>query len=498
LIRTADGPPTPAGILIRAFEPRRHDAQYQYDHLNRRTLIQYGVVGGNPTSTVTLTYDLGDRLCQAVDSKSGTISRQFGQTCSATGQNTTLASGLDFLTQEVTPQGSVTYTPDAAGRRTSMSVTVYGSAQPAVSYTYDNADKLLTVSQNSLTTTKNYTGDAAGRLHTVTLPNGVVVTYGYDRDSHVTSLTYGALGNLTYGYDADGRRTTVGGSLAKTNIPAAISSITYNADNSPSLIAGSAGVTNDNDGDITCIGGNTCPEFSYDERGHLQQWAANPYTKDYYYDAFGRRYETASVGSQICYVYDGLNPVATTLCGSTQGLIDYLLGVGLDELYLTSNSGINESFLRDALNSTLAVTSASGAILDQVTYDPYGNNSDSNGSYAPGFKFTGREYEGAGFAYTTLYNLRGRYYDAALGRFISRDPAGLAGGINFYAYAGDDPVDFSDPTGEWVFLPPPGCDGCRALSGPDTISIPRPSAGGFVYQGTPGSGQPKRTRSGCS
>jgi RHS repeat-associated protein len=154
--------------------------------------------------------------------------------------------------------------------------------------------------------------------------------------------------------------------------------------------------------------------------------------------------------------------------------------------------------LADALNSTLAATSSSGAILDQVIYDPYGNNSDSNGSYAPGFKFTGREYEGAGFAYTTLYNLRGRYYDAALGRFISRDPAGLAGGINFYAYAGDDPVDFSDPTGEWVFLPPPGCDGCRALSGPDTISIPRPSAGGFVYQGTPGSGQPKRTRSGCS
>ncbi len=113
---------------------------------------------------------------------------------------------------------------------------------------------------------------------------------------------------------------------------------------------------------------------------------------------------------------------------------------------LTSNAGVNDSYLRGALNSTLAVTSSSGTILDQVTYDPYGNNSDSNGSYAPGFKFTGREYEGAGFAYTTLYNLRGRYYDAALGRFISRDPAGLSGGINLYAYAGDDPVDFSDPT----------------------------------------------------
>ncbi len=72
----------------------------------------------------------------------------------------------------------------------------------------------------------------------MTLPNGVVVTYGYDRDSQVNSLTAGALGNLTYGYDADGRRTTLGGSLARTNLPAAISSITYDADDSPALIVG--------------------------------------------------------------------------------------------------------------------------------------------------------------------------------------------------------------------------------------------------------------------
>jgi RHS repeat-associated protein len=168
--------------------------------------------------------------------------------------------------------------------------------------------------------------------------------------------------------------------------------------------------------------------------------------------------------------------VASYLCNSSplQGLIDYLLGVGLDELYLTSNAGVNESFLRDALNSTLAVTSASGAILDQVTYDPYGNNSDSNGSYAPGFKFTGREYEGAGFAYTTLCNLRGRYYDAALGRFISRDPAGVSGGLNLYAYAGDDPADFSDPT---------GLDLDSTLEGPgDVCGTCFGAQGGFMYQ----------------
>src|ERR1700730_6884450 len=41
-----------------------------------------------------------------------------------------------------------------------------------------------------------------------------------------------------------------------------------------------------------------------------------------------------------------------------------------------------------------------------------------------------------------------RYYNPALGRFISEDPIGFAGGqANLYAYVGNDPVDFTDPFG---------------------------------------------------
>ena len=41
-----------------------------------------------------------------------------------------------------------------------------------------------------------------------------------------------------------------------------------------------------------------------------------------------------------------------------------------------------------------------------------------------------------------------RYYNPALGRFISRDPTGYAGsGINLYAYCGDNPLVYTDPTG---------------------------------------------------
>jgi YD repeat-containing protein len=73
--------------------------------------------------------------------------------------------------------------------------------------------------------------DNASRRTSLTLPNGIVVEYGYDDDSRLTSVTYkqgaNTLGNLTYTYDGAGQRTEVGGTWARTNLPAALVSATY-------------------------------------------------------------------------------------------------------------------------------------------------------------------------------------------------------------------------------------------------------------------------------
>ncbi len=43
--------------------------------------------------------------------------------------------------------------------------------------------------------------------------------------------------------------------------------------------------------------------------------------------------------------------------------------------------------------------------------------------------------------------MRARYYDPQLGRFLSEAPIGISGGLNLYAYAGNDPVNAADPSG---------------------------------------------------
>jgi len=48
---------------------------------------------------------------------------------------------------------------------------------------------------------------------------------------------------------------------------------------------------------------------------------------------------------------------------------------------------------------------------------------------------------------TGLYYYRARYYDPVTGRFLGEDPSDYDGGINFYAYVANDPVNWFDPLG---------------------------------------------------
>ncbi len=387
-----------------------------YDALNRRTQVTY-----TDGSTTTYTWDAGNRLTQVVDSLSGTITRSY--------------DNLDRLTQEVSPQGTVSDTYDAAGRRTSM--TVLG--QPTVTYTYDNANRVTQITQGTATVTFAY--DAAGRRTSLTPSNGVVTDYTYDAARRLTGLTYkngpSVLGTLTYAYDAAGNRTQVGGTWARTGLPQAVASATYNAANHQ-LTFGSQTLTYDLNGNLTTDSTTT---YTWDARNRLVSLSGPGTSATFQYDPLGRRPRKVVSGATTDFLYDGVNPVQE-LSGATV-LANLLTGPGVDEYFTRTDAGGTHTFLTDALGSTLALTDTTGAVQTQYTYEPFGATTASGPTNANPFQYTGREDDGTG-----LYYYRARYYHPGLQRFISEDSIGLVQGTtNLYTYVSNNPLRFVDPRG---------------------------------------------------
>ena len=402
---------------------------FTYDPLNRRTFAGFGatVSGGGTSylSSVTYTYDGGNRLMQAVDSQSGTIARSFDD--------------LNRLTSEVTPQGQIGYTYDAAGRRTSLAV----AGQTSVSYTWDNADQLTSISQGS--TNAGYTYDAAGRRSTVTLPNGVLVSYTFDSANHLTGLSYQngdtTIGNFVYTYDSAGRRRVVGGSLAQTNLPNAIASTTHNAANQTTQWGGSS-LSYDANGNLTAQGSSA---YVWDERNRLVSITSGGSSiAAFHYDPFGRRTVKNVSGTSTGFLYDGLN-VQQELAGSTPSA-NLLVGLGIDETLVRTDAAGVRNFLTDAIGSTIALTDNGGAVQTSYVYEPYGKATESGQTNSNSFQYTGRENDGTG-----LFYYRARYYSPTLQSFISEDPIGVAGGINLYGYVEGNPLNYVDPLGLQVW-----------------------------------------------
>jgi RHS repeat-associated protein len=75
-------------------------------------------------------------------------------------------------------------------------------------------------------------------------------------------------------------------------------------------------------------------------------------------------------------------------------------------------------------------------------YEPYGATVTAMSGGVNTYQYTGRENDNTG-----LYYYRARYYHPRWGRFISSDPIGVQGGLNTYAYAMDNPVNWIDPLG---------------------------------------------------
>ena len=113
-------------------------------------------------------------------------------------------------------------------------------------------------------------------------------------------------------------------------------------------------------------------------------------------------------------------------------------------------------------NTGQLINGSDGSIVAHYEYDPYGKAIASTGSYADenAFRFSSKYYDSE----TDLYYYGYRYYSPEIGRWISRDPVDEEGGINLYSFVNQNPVNYVDETGLWIYK-----GACRYISGGEIV-----------------------------
>ncbi|MEM9187622.1 MAG: RHS repeat-associated core domain-containing protein [Myxococcota bacterium] len=324
--------------------------------------------------------------------------------------------------------------------RTGPSTTVY-----EVDYLRDRAGRITEKTEVLLgaTETRRYEYDSAGRLHIVRNQLGTLLSeYRYDDQ-----------GNRTYAHTSSG---TV--SLG-TNLGCPDS-------------AGMPLAEPSNDQDQLCRYGNY--NYTYDANGRLESKAhvtdsLDVTTYDYAGDGRLRRVELPT-GRIIDYVHDAqgrrigrvvdgvfdkgwlykdsINPVAQLdSTGTVEATFVYATRPHVPD-FMVRNTGEVYRFVTDNLGSVrLVINVATGATVERMTYDEWGNVTSSLGAFSTQpFGYAGGLHD----IDTGLIQFNARDYDPVTGRWTAKDPAGFGGGdSNLYAYVGNEPVNHLDPLGRF-------------------------------------------------
>ena len=144
------------------------------------------------------------------------------------------------------------------------------------------------------------------------------------------------------------------------------------------------------------------------------------------------------------YTLNGIS--AISLNNNADG---YVIADGLKLVPTTATTTSGVFYVHnDHLGTPQAITDQSQHIVWQATYTPFGQATIITQTLENNIRFPGQYYDQE----TQLHYNYFRYYDPSLGRYITSDPIGLAGGVNTYGYAYQNSLKYIDPTGESTII----------------------------------------------
>jgi RHS repeat-associated protein len=242
---------------------------------------------------------------------------------------------------------------------------------------------------------------------------------------------------------------------------------TYDANNRLTMSAASPVVCHDEDGNLTskrssgdCSAGNETETFAFDATNRLEERTdiTSSDTTTFVYDPFGRRlrktHDTGGGATTTWYLWDGDQLLGEYDTSGTRD-VRYAYAGGFAPMQVAYNDGGETVYdvHTDHLDTPRLLTDAAQTVVWRASHEAFGHvpataldeNPDGDGtSITFNVRFPGQYYDEE----TGLHYNRFRYYDPAIGRYISADPIGQSGGANLYAYALNSPTAYIDPLGE--------------------------------------------------
>jgi len=472
-----------AGNITSKTDARRIVTNYTYDALDR---VKTRTFPKSTGENVAFTYDettngnkgVG-RLTSLTDA-AGSASFFYDSYGNLAAQTRTI-SGVPYITS---------FSYDLAGNLTGIT---YPSGL-TVSYERDSLGRIVAVTEQAnagattVTLASNIQYLPFGPVESVTLGNGLQVSYSYDEDYRLTriltgspsaqdlSLSYDPAGNITaisdavnsersqtLQYDLLGRVVqgsgfygndnytydAVGNRLTRTLVTTGTASTTYGyVANSNRLSSAASGTSTRNysydaDGNLIAVklGTKTQAAYTFNNSGRMATSSAASYV----YDASGARVVEAVTGMATTHFIFGAKGellAEDSATGQVQRSYVYLNGA---PLALVDSIGSVSYVLSDQVGQPQKMLSALAALNWDRVAGVFGDTvaQPVGASTTNPLRFPGQQYD----AVTALHYNFFRDYDPSLGRYIESDPIGLKGGLNTYAYAAVNPLRWIDPRG---------------------------------------------------